>query len=165
MHLKKILKSLVIVLPIIMFSSCTSNKNDEQDNIEPSTNQVDNVLPSKDSLHQQGEQLQQNNIIYFSFDKYNISQEYMNVLDNYIMFLRDNSSNVIIEGHADERGTPEYNIALGEKRANAVKLYLQSKGISNKQISIVSYGEEKPASLGSTEDDYAKNRRAVIVSQ
>ena len=70
---------------------------------------------------------------------------------------------VTIEGHADERGTPEYNIALGERRAEAVSNYLQALGVQADQISIVSYGEEKPLLLGQSEDVYAKNRRAVLV--
>ena len=69
---------------------------------------------------------------------------------------------MIIEGHADERGTPEYNIALGERRAAAVKSYLQANGASGEQLSIISYGKEKPAVLGHNEAAYAKNRRAVI---
>ncbi|MGQ7179132.1 peptidoglycan-associated lipoprotein Pal, partial [Escherichia coli] len=79
-------------------------------------------------------------------------------------FLRSNPSyKVTVEGHADERGTPEYNISLGERRANAVKMYLQGKGVSADQISIVSYGKEKPAVLGHDEAAYSKNRRAVLV--
>ena len=86
------------------------------------------------------------------------------MLDAHAAFLRNNPSyKVTVEGHADERGTPEYNIALGERRANAVKMYLQGKGVSADQISIVSYGKEKPAVLGHDEAAYAKNRRAVLV--
>jgi peptidoglycan-associated lipoprotein len=70
---------------------------------------------------------------------------------------------VKLEGHADERGTPEYNIALGERRAMAVSRYLQASGVEAGQISIVSYGEEKPEILGQSEEAYAKNRRAVLV--
>lgn len=76
---------------------------------------------------------------------------------------KDASLKVTIEGHADERGTPEYNIALGERRAQAVAKYIQALGVQADQISIVSYGEEKPLVLGQSEDAYAKNRRAVLV--
>ncbi|MGP1955120.1 MAG: peptidoglycan-associated lipoprotein Pal, partial [Arsenophonus sp. NC-QC1-MAG3] len=79
-------------------------------------------------------------------------------------FLRSNPSiKVIVEGHTDERGTPEYNIALGERRANTVKFYLQSKGVNGKQIAIISYGKEKPAIQDNDEAAYAKNRRAILV--
>ena len=73
------------------------------------------------------------------------------------------SVKVLIEGHADERGTPEYNIALGERRAKAVAKYLQTLGVQAEQLSIVSYGEEKPLDMSHTEDAFAKNRRAVLV--
>jgi len=69
----------------------------------------------------------------------------------------------IIEGHADERGTREYNIALGEKRANAAKAYLVSLGVDGSRISVVSYGKERPVALGSDEGSWAQNRRAASV--
>jgi peptidoglycan-associated lipoprotein len=110
------------------------------------------------------QQLQQNNIVYFGLDKYDVASDYAQMLDQHAAFLRGNPSyKVTIEGHADERGTPEYNIALGERRASAVKMYLQGKGVSADQMSIVSYGKEKPAVLGHDEAAYAKNRRAVLV--
>ncbi|MCP6423615.1 OmpA family protein, partial [Klebsiella pneumoniae] len=77
------------------------------------------------------QQLQQNNIVYFGLDKYDVASDYAQMLDQHAAFLRGNPSyKVTIEGHADERGTPEYNIALGERRASAVKMYLQGKGVS-----------------------------------
>ena len=108
--------------------------------------------------------MMKNNIVYFGLDKYDVSSDYAQMLDAHAAFLRNNPSyKVTVEGHADERGTPEYNIALGERRANAVKMYLQGKGVGADQISIVSYGKEKPAVLGHDEAAYAKNRRAVLV--
>ena len=70
---------------------------------------------------------------------------------------------VDFEGHADERGTRDYNIALGERRANAAKNYLASLGVDPSRIQVISYGKERPAEMGSTEEAYAKNRRAVTV--
>ena len=79
-------------------------------------------------------------------------------------WLRKNSSvNVIIEGHADERGTREYNLALGERRANAAKDYLMTYGISSDRISVLSYGKERPVDSGSTPLSWSKNRRSVTV--
>lgn len=69
----------------------------------------------------------------------------------------------LIEGHTDERGTPEYNIALGERRAKAVAKYMQNLGVDVSQLSVVSYGEEKPADPGHAEDAFGHNRRAVLV--
>jgi peptidoglycan-associated lipoprotein len=119
---------------------------------------------SEEQARLQMQQLQQNNIVYFDLDKYDIRSDFAAMLDAHANFLRSNPSyKVTVEGHADERGTPEYNISLGERRANAVKMYLQGKGVSADQISIVSYGKEKPAVLGHDESAYAKNRRAVLV--
>ncbi len=79
-------------------------------------------------------------------------------------WLRDNSNlNVVIEGHADERGTREYNLALGERRANAVKDYLITYGISSDRISVISYGKERPVDSGSNPLSWSKNRRSVTV--
>ena len=76
--------------------------------------------------------------------------------------IASNSSRIRIEGHCDERGTREYNLALGEKRANKVSEFLQVNGVSSNRITVVSYGEEKPVSYGSDESSWSKNRRAVI---
>lgn len=163
MQLNKVLKGLMIALPIMAVAACSSNKNNDQSGVDTSTNQTNSGMSAEELARQQMEQLQQNNTVYFGFDKYNVSPEYADMLDAHAAFLRSNPSvRVVVEGHADERGTPEYNIALGERRANAVKMYLQSKGVSGDQVSLVSYGKEKPAVLGHTEADYAKNRRAVI---
>ncbi|MDX1269970.1 MAG: peptidoglycan-associated lipoprotein Pal, partial [Oceanisphaera sp.] len=89
---------------------------------------------------------------------------YAQVLEAHASFLRSNPSvSILVEGHADERGTPEYNIALGERRAKAVTSYLQSLGVSGSQLAIVSYGEEKPADTSHTESAFSQNRRAVLV--
>ncbi|MFM5914886.1 MAG: peptidoglycan-associated lipoprotein Pal, partial [Chakrabartia godavariana] len=72
--------------------------------------------------------------------------------------------NVTIEGHCDERGTREYNLALGERRANAAKNFLASLGVAPGRMSVVSFGKERPEALGSTEADWARNRRAVTVT-
>lgn len=162
MQLNKVFKGLMLALPLVAVAACSSNKNEDQTD----TNNVPVVEqgPTAEELaRQQLEQLKQQNIVYFGFDKYDINSDYANLLDAHAAFLRANPSvRITVEGHADERGTPEYNIALGERRANAVKMYLQGKGVSADQLSIVSYGKEKPAVLGHDEAAYAKNRRAVL---
>lgn len=105
-------------------------------------------------------------IIYFDFDKSNVRTEFRTVLNAHAMNLVANPNmSVVLEGHADERGTREYNLALGERRAKSVADYLMLKGVSAGQIDTVSYGEEKPLALGSTEADYAENRRVEIKYQ
>lgn len=102
--------------------------------------------------------------IFFDFDQYNVDQQDMATLQSQATWLRANPAvRVILEGHADERGTRDYNIALGERRANAAKNYLATLGIDPSRIQVISYGKERPAELGSTEEAYAKNRRAVTV--
>ncbi|WP_108124821.1 peptidoglycan-associated lipoprotein Pal [Saccharospirillum mangrovi] len=105
-------------------------------------------------------------IVYFDFDKSEIRTEFRTVLNAHAMNLVANPNmSVVLEGHADERGTREYNLALGERRAQAVADYLMLKGAAASQIDTVSYGEERPVALGSTEADYAENRRVEIVYQ
>jgi peptidoglycan-associated lipoprotein len=99
--------------------------------------------------------------IYFAFDQFTLSAEARNALADNAKYLKANSGvQVVIEGHCDERGSDEYNLALGESRALAAKEYLVSLGVSAKRLSVISYGEEKPAVKGSTEAAWAKNRRA-----
>ena len=108
--------------------------------------------------------LRKSQTIYFNFDDSAIDDKFEEMLGAHASFLRLNPTvQVVIEGHADERGTPEYNIALGERRANAVTKYLEALGVPASQISVVSYGEEKPLKLGHTNEDYQMNRRAVLV--
>lgn len=88
------------------------------------------------------------------------------MVDAFARYLSANpSARVRLEGHADERGTTEYNIALGERRANAVQSALAAQGVSPAQTSIISYGEERPAVSGSSEEAYAQNRRVQIIRQ
>lgn len=102
--------------------------------------------------------------IFFGFDQYNIDAEDMATLQSQSRWLqRYPAVRVTLEGHADERGTRDYNIALGERRANAAKNYLVSLGIDGNRINVISYGKERPAELGSNEEAWAKNRRAVTV--
>lgn len=99
--------------------------------------------------------------IYFEFDKSSLTEEAMLILKAKALFLSENSDkNITIEGHCDERGTSEYNLALGDRRAKTVKSYLQSLGISGQRMVTTSYGEEMPVDTGHNETAWAKNRRA-----
>jgi peptidoglycan-associated lipoprotein len=99
--------------------------------------------------------------VYFDFDKYDIRPEDAKTLDANATWLKSNAENlVLIEGHCDERGTNEYNLALGERRAKATMNYLVSQGIQANRITIISYGEERPVCNEKTEACWAKNRRA-----
>jgi peptidoglycan-associated lipoprotein len=104
--------------------------------------------------------------IFFAFDRSDITPEAQQTLARQADWLRRYPNvTVTIEGHCDERGTREYNLALGERRAQAAKNVLVALGIPASRISTISYGKERPAVLGSTEEAYAQNRRAVTVVQ
>jgi len=103
-------------------------------------------------------------VVYFDFDKSDIKPEFLDTLTAHAKYLIANPTQEIrIEGYCDERGTWEYNIALGDRRAQAVRRYLLLQGVSQDQISTVSYGEAHPVDPGHTEEAWAKNRRGVIV--
>jgi peptidoglycan-associated lipoprotein len=102
--------------------------------------------------------------VFFAFDRSDISPEARQILTRQADWLRRYPNvTVTIEGHCDERGTREYNLALGERRAQAVKNVLVASGIPASRISTISYGKERPAVVGSSEESYAQNRRAVTV--
>ncbi|MBH0021501.1 peptidoglycan-associated lipoprotein Pal [Pseudoalteromonas sp. SWXJ133] len=179
MQLNKILKGLLIAVPVMTLAACSSSSDiDEgaanqsnQGVVEQSMNndtvEVATISPeqqAEEQLRQKYEALRQEQVIYFDFDTATVESKYADLLRAHAEFLVQNSSvKVLIEGHADERGTPEYNIALGEHRGQAVEKYLLSLGVSASQMSVVSYGEEKPMVKSRTESAFAKNRRAVLV--
>jgi peptidoglycan-associated lipoprotein len=104
--------------------------------------------------------------VFFDTDKAVIREEGRDVLAKWVPFLVSHPKDqLLIEGHSDERGTREYNLALGERRANALKEYLVASGIQASRVQIVSYGKERPAVLGSNNEAYAQNRRAVGIIQ
>ena len=102
-------------------------------------------------------------VIYFSFDASTVPSAAFGTLRAHAKYLKSHSNaKVRLEGNTDERGTREYNVALGERRANAVAQFLRVQGVSAAQIEVVSYGEEKPAAAGHDDMSWAKNRRVVI---
>ena len=182
MRLNKTLKNVAIALPLLALAACSSNdSSDDQATVDTNTNteiaqqqqaaeEAVKVQAAKraaeieEQERQQLAKLRSEHIIYFGFDVSNVSEEFSNVLNAHAEFLNANTAvKVLIEGHADERGTPEYNIALGERRAKAVVTYLENMGVSSSQLSVVSYGEEKPMVKDRSEEAFSKNRRAVIV--
>ena len=106
-----------------------------------------------------------NNIIYFDYDKYSVDKESdKKTIKKYANYLKDNKkASIRIEGHADERGSRAYNLALGEKRAETIKEIMLINGVTLDSIEVISYGEENPASTGITEESHSLNRRVEIV--
>jgi peptidoglycan-associated lipoprotein len=104
--------------------------------------------------------------VYFDYDKFDVKSEYQNVVEAHGKnLLKNKNQKVVIQGNTDERGGREYNLALGAKRADAVRKALNVVGVSDSQIETVSFGKEKPKASGNTEEAFAENRRADIVYQ
>jgi len=110
--------------------------------------------------------LAQQRSVYFDFDSYTVSDQYRGLVETHARYLAGHSQQRIrIEGNTDERGGSEYNLALGQRRADAVRRMMTLVGVSDNQIETISFGKEKPKSTGSSESDYAENRRADIAYQ
>jgi peptidoglycan-associated lipoprotein len=104
------------------------------------------------------------NTVLFALDQYDIDATARGILDAQVDWLqRYPNVRLTIEGHADERGTREYNLALGDRRANAAKNYLAARGVATERMTTISYGKERPIEVGSDDQSYARNRRAVTV--
>lgn len=101
-------------------------------------------------------------VFYFDFDKATLNADSRSALMEHAISLQNSPRNVRLEGHADERGTREYNMALGERRAKAVKEFLVLQGVSGGLVEVVSYGEERAASFGSNNESWAMNRRVEL---
>lgn len=168
------LKKLFLLSFIVALASCqhkldyTDKKPDQDDEYfetiqdENQAEQINDETQAK--IDEQVEEIEVKDRVFFAYDSSALSEESKKILNVQSQWLNsDKSIKITIEGHCDERGTREYNIALGERRANATKDYLVSKGVNPERISIVSYGKERPAFFGSSPEVMAKNRRAVTV--
>ena len=143
-----------LIFIIVILTSCSSVSMDR-------TNDATAISASaSDAYEDYG--LTSQNILYFAYDKSEISSEGRAKIRSLAKVIKDNDLSVRVEGHCDERGTREYNLALGEQRAKTVAEFLIINGVSSKKIKTVSYGEEKPALPGSNEKSWSKNRRALI---
>ncbi|NRA61809.1 MAG: peptidoglycan-associated lipoprotein Pal [Psychrobium sp.] len=175
MRLNKIVKGFAIAIPLFALAACGSTSTTESNGSETNgaeaaqesnvvVGKVEKILSPAEKQLLALQELRKEHIIYFDFDTASVSRSFAMLLDAHAQYLRANSSaNVLVEGHADERGTPEYNIALGERRAKAVSRYLEGLGVNASQIETVSYGEEKPLDNSRTDAGFSKNRRAVLV--
>jgi len=168
-------KLLTLLFFSFILSSCASN-NKLNDDSQQFKSQTPPPAPQEEPMQTQTIESQDNQveepleksepyqIFEVGYDSSELSKDAKEILTTQSEWLgSDKSIKVLIEGHCDERGTREYNIALGEKRANAVKEFLTSKGIDQSRIKIISYGKERPAMFGSDESSMAKNRRSVTV--
>lgn len=155
-------KSYLLLLVLFFVVACSSNKYDTV-NTEEEAN-ASNQTKKEYLLNTKSKTEKISDRVFFDFNKDNLTEEAKSVLDATADWLKRNQDvKLLIEGHTDERGTKEYNIGLGQRRASAVKKYLESKDIDASRIKIISYGKEKPEFAGSNEEAWSRNRRAVSV--
>lgn len=174
MQFKPYAKSLAVAVSLVVMAGCSSSggtQDGSMDGTGTTTGGVSSqgMTNGQTSGSQMGSQMGSQagipdvRTIYFDFDKDTIRPEFESVLNAHAEYLRSNpNTTVILEGHGDERGTREYNLGLGERRAQSVESYLTVQGVSPSQLEIVSYGEERPAVQGNSEESYAQNRRVVF---
>ena len=170
MPFEKLNKLLVAFVCAFALAACSTTPDEEPVTTEPTpvetveTNTVtEPVISAEERMRMESEEKRKERTIYFEFDDTTVKADYLAVLELHAKFLMESGMTVTLEGHADERGTPAYNLALGEGRGNAVKQYLMNYGLSASQINVVSYGEERPAASGQDEMSWAKNRRVELV--
>ena len=185
--MQNIQKFLALTFFISAVSSCAGHKFDSEDSkTEANKQQVEERTPdvpqepqkfdavdskaAADVINQETqaaiEEVEVADRVFFDLNSSTLSDDATKLLDTQASWLKsDTSIKIILEGHCDERGTREYNIALGEKRADAAKKYLVDNGVTASRIKIISYGKERPAFLGDSEEIWSKNRRAVTVME
>ncbi len=155
---KSVKTGLGLACVLAVMAGCSSNKTDDSANANAYNQTQAPVV--EDTSSQTSVAL--DNVVYFDFDQSLLKPSTRELLIKHADRMRSSAGSVRLEGHADELGTREYNLALGERRANAVRDFLVLQGVNAANLEVISYGEERPASEGSSESDRAMNRRVVI---
>ncbi|MFN3677552.1 MAG: peptidoglycan-associated lipoprotein Pal [Sphingomonas pseudosanguinis] len=169
----KIKTTLVVAAMALAIAGCAKKRPavlppapvDQNAGVDPNAGQTNpgdgTIVPGSDADFKRSVT---SNTVHFGLDQYDIDPEARAILDSQAAWLqRYPNVRITIEGHCDERGTREYNLALGDRRANAAKNYLAARGVTADRMTVISYGKERPAALGSDEASYAENRRAVTI--
>ena len=158
MTLSKIFKNtLLVIMAGLILTACATTKK-----VEPTSQMQGDVYTGTDTVEYLASGVPDR--VFFATNESILTTRSRDTLRKQATWLRSNSEiNVVLEGHADERGTREYNLALGERRANAAKDYLMTYGVSANRISVISYGKERPVDAGSNPLSWSKNRRSVTV--
>ena len=142
------------------FNTTTSAADESSTAIDTSTSDFSGIIGGtyEDLVVNVGDR------VYFAYDSFELDEDAKELLQHQAAWLKQyNKTSIIIEGHCDERGTREYNLALGEKRAQAVKNYLSGLGVINWRLNTISYGKERPAVIGSNDEAWSQNRRSVTI--
>ncbi|MEX2365575.1 MAG: peptidoglycan-associated lipoprotein Pal [Pseudohongiellaceae bacterium] len=178
MQTNKFIKLGMAAMMAVTLAACSSTGSDESDQDTTDTTSTTTPTGNGGSASTTGtgttpqltaeqireQQMLEMTVFYFDFDRSELKPEAREALVYHANRLRANPGmNVRLEGHADERGTREYNLALGERRAQAVERYLQVQGVAGSQLETISYGEEMPVDNGTSEAAYARNRRVEMV--
>ena len=151
------------VVATIFLSSCSSMNVTEENVGSDEVKTVKASSAKSENINYDTMAVFANATVYFEFDKSSLTSKSIQTLKSAVNALNENSSiNITLSGHADERGTREYNLALGQRRAEAVSDYFVLNGISKNRITVKSFGEEKPVAFGQDETSYSKNRRVEI---
>lgn len=175
-------KLLLMAIPLVFLAACGTNPPATETETAPTAAQMEQApeavdqpevavaTPVESQMSFQGSPLDDpssllsKRVVYFDFDKSDIKDEARDIIAAHAAYLAEHpSARVTLEGHADERGSREYNMGLGERRAKAVSQFMMLQGAAGSQIEVVSYGEERPAAFGHDEASWALNRRVEIV--
>ena len=151
-----------LTLVSALLAGCASTDSDSSGQADDGMSTYVDKKDSSSSYESEVDPASLVTVFYFDFDQASLSMKTRGDLDAQISRLKKTTGPIRLEGHADERGTREYNIALGERRANAIADYMAINGIPRYRIETVSYGEERPAVFGQSDSSYAKNRRVEL---
>jgi len=150
--------AILMLAATLAVSACSKKPKTDESSLPSAANADEN---GGDSDHGKAMGLQ---TIHFGYDAYTLDSEAKTTLKANAQIMKDKASlKIQVEGHCDQRGGIQYNVALGEKRANSVKKFMETEGVAADRISVISFGKEKPIDNGTTEDSFAKNRRANFV--
>jgi peptidoglycan-associated lipoprotein len=169
-HLPVAGKAITLLFAAAFLAACSGNsKEQEEAAAAAAAAEAARIAEQQAIAAQQAEQqrfrdaaIAAGSVFFFDYDSYTLKPEALAALDAHISYLAGNDDAVRLEGHTDERGTREYNMALGERRANAVRDYMVVNGVSGTRIETVSYGEERPNAYGSGEANWSQNRRVEL---
>lgn len=169
-------KALILAVSALLVSACSSKGDTqegemqetavEQTQVQEQEMQIEDDAALREQAERAKQALLEKSTFYFEFDQSSIKEDDQSILRAHAEYLANTpSASVVVEGNTDERGTVEYNLALGERRAAEIRRFLLANGAAAEQVETVSYGEERPAVTGTDDSAYAQNRRAVIVYQ
>lgn len=169
MLFQKTTKRMLLTLSVLGLAACSTTPDAPAEEPMPVVEEAPVVetitqpqISAEEKMRMESEQIRSARTVYFEFDDSTVQQQYLSVLEAHAAFLVKSGLTITLEGHADERGTQAYNLALGERRAKSVAQYLMNFGLASGQINVVSYGEERPADDGHTDSSWEKNRRVEL---